>query len=372
MRPARPTPLSCPILPNMLAMKTTVSVLVAFSFAATLSAQGLTTATGYADFANAGNGNARGVPAGTSIGRTGLQIRVADGGISTTSPAAGAATDVQWGVRTSASTAAVHVTENGRAMAGRNGRAAAGTSNDPRQGTPGAHGLGWALPAPAGTKARVLVYWRGAASSNASTGAAVDADGDGTADFTARISGGRMEKRAVFNVVAGARGFRVGIVTSGLAAAAAGSVSTAAGETYHSDLNVALHPEGSGGPTCNFRPFGPECGGKLQGRAAATSTGQIRAGLSLTGAAPNALAALVIGGPLPSPVQLPGSRCSLLVNPRVVVPGRTDGNGAASWGFPFSPAAGTSITIAFQAITVSINGGGVSLASSNGLGMDCQ
>jgi hypothetical protein len=355
-------------------MKTPASVLASLSLAAALSAQGsLSTATGYADFANAGNGHVSGVPAGTEIGPRGLQIRVADGRTPAgTVPAALASTDVQLGAPTTVTALAVHVTERGSALASRGGRAAAGTSDDPRQGTPGAHGLTWLIPAREGARAKVVVHWSGSASANSATAATVYVDGNGRPDFAAGVRGGRDARRAEFDVVAGPRGFRIGISTSGHAAAGGPSVS-AAGEIYDADLNVALRPEGSGGPTCNFRPFGPECGGKLAGRAhVASSAGAIGVALHLSGAAPQAIAALVLGDPLPSPVQLPGSRCSLLVNPRGVAPGQTGRNGEATWSFAFRPPAGVSLTVAFQAITLSLSGGGASLASSNGLAMDCR
>ncbi|MEM7203083.1 MAG: hypothetical protein AAF628_22675 [Planctomycetota bacterium] len=351
-------------------MKTPFFLIASLVAVAPLAAQPtLQTATGYADFANAGTGVARGVPAGTTIDSNGLQIRVADGGPGTMA-AASASTSVRFGPATTGLTVAVAESGNAAVRAAA-GRAAAGTSDDPRQGTPGAHGLALQIPGSAGDTGVVVVNWRGSASANASTGVAVDVDGDGMADFSARVSGGRDQQMQRYRVRAGARGFLVGIVTSGNATAGSGPSGSAAGETYDGSVSVTFNRAPTP-PTCTFRPFGPECGGKLDGRAGPVPGAPgIAIQLALTGAAPNALAVLAIGAPLPMPVQLPGSRCDLLVNPRGLTQGRTDANGDASWnlGLPLSTGA---FTVAFQAITAQISPAGIRLASSNGLGLSCQ
>jgi hypothetical protein len=351
-------------------MKTTLSLAAALLVASTVSSQGsLTTATGYGDFADAGRTNVQGVAQGTAIGPRGLRIAASSGGRNSAGVAAtGARASTSAGFEAVSSTAgaAVVVQEQGGVNVVGRESAAAGTSDSELRPSPGAHGLAWRFPAREGTNAVVSVSWRGAASSGAATGATVDVDGDGRPDFRAGANGNRSSSSQAFRVTAGPRGFHLGIATQGAARQAGPGQ-----QAYHGELHVSLRT-GSGGGSggqCTFTSFGPQCGGELNGRGV-SGNNSTAVGIHLSNAAPNALAALVVGSPMRPPVQLPGSRCELLVTPRVVLSGRTDGSGNAQWGFGVR--GGTIATAAFQAITVSIGTAGVQLASSDGLLMDCQ
>lgn len=346
-----------------------LSITAALLAATTVSAQGtvasgsLTTTTGYGDFADAGGQpQVQGVAQGTQISPRGLKIGARDGG-------ALAQTRIGFGQRANARVLGVN--EHGEVAVRGRGQAAAGTSDNHQRISAGSHGLSWNIPARQGTKAVVTVSWRGGASSGASTGATVDVDGDGRPDFSARANGNRYSASERFRVQAGARGFAIGISTRGAA-----RQNGTGRQTYGGQLTVAIHHLRSGpapSPSaagCSFKAFGPECAGALSGRAAA-GTNVTRVGIHLTGAAPNARAGLFIGNALRSPVQLPGSRCSLLVSRRVILGGQTDARGNASWQLRV-PSSAAGIGIDFQALTLSAGRTGAQFGSSNGLHMQCR
>ncbi len=345
-------------------MKNLLTVSVATALAAALPAQGLTTASGYAVSAHAGNGSVQGVAGGTSIGATGLAIRAADG--TRGGPSALASTDV--GITrltsTSGSGAAVHVYESGVANSDGSRRAGAGTSNDPRGGGRAPHALAWAIPAPAGTVAAVTVAWRAGASANASTGVAVDVDGDGAADFTGRVSNGSDSRSQTFRVTAGRAGFSIGIITSGNAAVLNGS------EQYAGRLSVTwLQPSTT--PSCTFTAFGRPCGGTLAAQEGRTTSGGVVIQYRVSGAAANAVAVLGLGTALSSPVTLPGTRCPLLVNPRALINGSTDANGNAGWRLPL-PVRASGLNVDAQVVTLTLGATGAQLAATNGVNTMCQ
>lgn len=85
----------------------------------------------------------------------------------------------------------------------------------------------------------------------------------------------------------------------------------------------------------------------------------------VTNAMPNAIAALVIGHLAPSPIQLPGSQCLLLVDPRHTLLGSTDGQGQAS--FQLSLPNVAPITIEFQAVVVELTRAGRLAESTDGV-----
>ncbi|MBK8980435.1 MAG: hypothetical protein IPM29_31420 [Planctomycetes bacterium] len=348
-------------------MKTlAIRSLSAFAVAASLAAQGgLSTATGYAVYADAGTGVVQGVPAGTPIGNAGLQIRAFDGGSSTTVPSAVASTAVHSNtLSTSAGVRSVTVQETGAAVWRPAQPAVAGTSDDPRLGGQAPHALAWVVPARPGTTGAVVVTWDATASLGAFAAASVDVDGDGSPDFAQRVTNGTLQLSQTFRVVAGPNGFELGVETAGNAGVAI-TPSSLTGARYDAQLDVVLR---IGGTVCTFTNFGPECAGRLDGYVpSASSPGFV---LRLTQAAPRAIAVLAIGDRLRTPLPLPGTRCELLVYPMVTLPGQTDGQGQASWQFP-QVAAALTLTISFQAVTLDLLGT-PQLGSSNGTTLVCQ
>jgi hypothetical protein len=115
--------------------------------------------------------------------------------------------------------------------------------------------------------------------------------------------------------------------------------------------------------TCTFTVFGRACGGTLTGQQVATPNGStIR--LDVTNAAPLVVAVLA-AGPQQRPVDLPGSPCTLIVDPRVTFFSQTDRQGQAVFRFPI-PA-----TIPFatelQVVTVGVDRRGRTAESTNAL-----
>jgi len=84
--------------------------------------------------------------------------------------------------------------------------------------------------------------------------------------------------------------------------------------------------------TYTLTDFGTQCGGDLQGQIVTAPAG-VGLRLLVTGAAPRALALLVIGSPQPAPVQLPGSTCLLLVERRHVLWDATTLTGSVRFAF---------------------------------------
>ena len=88
--------------------------------------------------------------------------------------------------------------------------------------------------------------------------------------------------------------------------------------------------------TYTLTDLGTQCGGDLLGQVITAPVGVVLR-LGVTGAAPGALALLVIGSPQPAPVQLPGSQCLLLVERRVVLYEVTTLTGSARFAFRVPP-----------------------------------
>ncbi|MEM7200353.1 MAG: hypothetical protein AAF628_08820 [Planctomycetota bacterium] len=336
------------------------TLLASLAVVGSLSAQGaLTTATDYVVFADALAGSRQGVPAGTSIGASGLAIRAADSAFSNS---ANASTQVGFIPTIAiAGTAGIGVTERGDAFSV-SPPTSAGTANGR---SPGAHDLTWQLRALPGARAAIVVTWRAAASVGAMTGASVDVDGDGTPDFGERITAGRADKSARFDVTAGRQGFTIGVSTVGLAQVGLAELSSTTAD-YDATLNVVVQILS---PGCRFTAFGRECAGKLEGSEVGPSPRRV-IDLQLSGAAPSALAALVLGDALPAGVPLPGSRCFLLVNPAALLPGQTDPRGNASWQVGLPGVAGfLGVSVSCQAVTLDLSG--PTLGSSNGILAEC-
>ncbi len=82
--------------------------------------------------------------------------------------------------------------------------------------------------------------------------------------------------------------------------------------------------------TYTLTPFGPACAGTLQGQVVTLPNGH---GLRLgaTQLAPNAIAVLVLGHQSTVPSPLPGSNCTLLIDPRATQMALTGPRGRAAW-----------------------------------------
>jgi hypothetical protein len=116
--------------------------------------------------------------------------------------------------------------------------------------------------------------------------------------------------------------------------------------------------------TYSLQDFGRQCGGDLQGTVVTTPNGTgLR--LAVTGAMPNAIAILVVGHPQPAPVQLPGSNCTLLVDPRVTLLAMTDAQGQAGFTFRVPPV--LPIRIDFQVAVADFVRGGRVVESTDGV-----
>lgn len=104
--------------------------------------------------------------------------------------------------------------------------------------------------------------------------------------------------------------------------------------------------------TYTLTDFGTQCGGDLHGQIVQAPAGNgLR--LGVTGARPNTHAVLVAGHMAPTPLQLPGSQCLLLVNPRFTMFGMTDAQGRAHFGFRLPPV--VPITVDFQVVLFGIS-----------------
>jgi hypothetical protein len=260
----------------------------------------------------------------------------------------------------------VEITEHGRVantVATQNG--SAGTSDDaPGTASPtqGPHGIRVAYPNLAsGTNAIVSIHWSGRATAGASISAAVDIDGDGTADFT---GGATPRVTQLLQATAGANGVVIDITTSGSA-----SVTGVGDESYGGHLLV-LVKEGTLPTSCTFTNFGAPCGADLNGTV---GTG-LDLTLDITNAPANAMGFFVAGDQAATPVPLPGGTCNLLVDGRrwfhhQLI--RTDATGAASVGIPTPRLA---VTIAFQALlfTPGSTPQTRNVVASNGTELVCQ
>jgi hypothetical protein len=117
--------------------------------------------------------------------------------------------------------------------------------------------------------------------------------------------------------------------------------------------------------TVTFTSFGRPCGGDLNGSQVRTATGTtVR--FDVTNAAPNSVAVLVLGHQS-RPLPLPGSNCTLLVDPRATVLQQVDRTGAAAFRFQLPPIAPLSID--FQAVTIALNRNGRTAESTNGVNL---
>jgi hypothetical protein len=130
-----------------------------------------------------------------------------------------------------------------------------------------------------------------------------------------------------------------------------------------STLAILVLAAAASAQTYTVSPFGPACGASLQGVVVQPPIG-VAMRVAVTGADPFAHAVLVLGPQLPAPVALPGG-CDLLVDPRVVLHTRTNGNGDAGFVFRLPPV--VPITIDLQALVVRRTPSGRVADTSNGL-----
>lgn len=121
--------------------------------------------------------------------------------------------------------------------------------------------------------------------------------------------------------------------------------------------------------TCTFTNFGRPCGGELNG-SQLTRLPAVQ--MDVTNAAPASLAILVLGAQqLPRPIQLPGSNCTLLVNPRVTLIAPVSARGTASFQLRL-PNVAPRLAIEFQAVTLGLSRNGRIAESTNGVTMVCR
>ena len=125
------------------------------------------------------------------------------------------------------------------------------------------------------------------------------------------------------------------------------------------------------GPVCTFTPFGRPCGGDLAGQQIRTPTGNAAVQFDVTNAAPGSAAILVLGQLLGTPVTLPGSNCSLLVNPRATSFVQVDRLGEASFALRL-PVAARGLAIEVQVVTLALNRNGRTAESTNGIHLSCN
>ena len=116
--------------------------------------------------------------------------------------------------------------------------------------------------------------------------------------------------------------------------------------------------------TYTLTPFGPACAGTLQGQVVTLPNGH---GLRLgaTQLAPNAIAVLVLGRQSTVPTPLPGSTCTLLLDPRATQLAFTGPLGRASWQQRIPPM--LPITFDLQVVTLQLTPTGRLAESTNAL-----
>lgn len=116
--------------------------------------------------------------------------------------------------------------------------------------------------------------------------------------------------------------------------------------------------------TYTLTQFGPACAGNLQGQVVTLPNGHgLRLGANQL--APNAIAVLVLGHQASVPTPLPGSNCTLLLDPRVTHLAMTGPRGTASWQQRIPPI--LPITFDMQVVTLQLTPNGRLAESTNGL-----
>lgn len=122
--------------------------------------------------------------------------------------------------------------------------------------------------------------------------------------------------------------------------------------------------------TCTFTNFGTPCGADLAGSQITARLPAVQ--MDVTNAAPASVAILAIGSQrIPTPIRLPGSSCTLIVNPRITLLAPVDARGHASFALRL-PGVATPFSLQFQAVTVALSRNGRTAESSNGVLLNCR
>lgn len=128
-------------------------------------------------------------------------------------------------------------------------------------------------------------------------------------------------------------------------------------------LALALSSAVATAQTTTFTPFGRPCGGVLAASQVRTPAGPTVV-FDVSAAAPGSVAVLAIGhAQRPSP--LPGSNCTLLVDPRALHFAQVDRVGQVSFRFPLPPV--VPLLADVQVVTVGFDRNGRTAESTNGI-----
>ncbi|MEZ5990561.1 MAG: hypothetical protein R3F30_15905 [Planctomycetota bacterium] len=247
---------------------------------------------------------------------------------------------------------------------------AAGTtqSSDPRNVTPGAQVLDWAIPGKKDDKGVLRVIWFATATKGAaSIQAAVDVDGDAKSDWTGGVTDKEVKE---LPVVAGERGFRIQIKVAGDAA-----VKGKAEALYKGHLTLEFVPGASTGSgwDCKVESFGTGCGPTLQAKVTTEGTGgRVQHYFeSLTTGAPPSSFGLHLTGLRKLSAPLPGSpKCLLLVDPFNIFVLPSGKDGTATLKLPFPPSDG--MVLHMQQVWVAVKFQQLVLSSTNGVTLSCK
>lgn len=116
--------------------------------------------------------------------------------------------------------------------------------------------------------------------------------------------------------------------------------------------------------TWSVQDFGRQCGGDLAATVQTNRRG-VDLRFAITGAAPDAVAILVIGHRAPGPVALPGSNCELLVDARHTLFTTTDARGQAAFSLALPNIA--PVAIDFQGVVATFGRTGRMVESTDGV-----
>jgi hypothetical protein len=348
-------------------MRITTTILgLQLSISALCAQSGAATATDFAAFAADGTTIAFDAqPAGTAIGRS-LAVQAEVAANPRTPPQAWARSFVT-PLTLRAGSVGLQLREIGGARGdGSSAIVRAGTSADApgtTRPTQAAHAVALLIPAAAGSTGTVQINWGGQASTGATLVASVDADGDGRPEWRGVAGTPDTQQLAV---TAGPRGVRIVLATNGSATATGTDRAV-----YQGGLSVAFTPDGAGGGlSCTWTPTSRPCGATLAGSD--NTTGRLLAlTLDVSGASAQGLGLLIVGGPAATPVPLPGSTCSLVLDlgaAQGLFPFITDAQGDASLTFRVPP---RPLTTDFQAVVLGV-GRGATLGATNGLNLVCR
>jgi hypothetical protein len=218
---------------------------------------------------------------------------------------------------------------------------------------PGPHSLLLSILGRAGTTG-LMEFWAGGV---VARGVAVkyvfDVGNDGRVDFAWSPSDHRSKLMKV--VIPRTNRLVVKITSSVVVAQGTGG-----SLRYKTGASVRFTP----GPHCAARVYGDSCGPRLAGVFSRPSVTVTKFALHYTNATPNARGLLVFGTKFVR-IPIPGSKCVLLTDPRIVVPFKSNSLGRMSWLFSFKT--GTQADVKIQAADL----GGRRIRLSNGLQTLC-